>query len=180
MLEKMFCNLKEIIKKEKKFIIGYLFLIIILYFLFRPSFIIGPSMENTFFNRDIVVLEKLSYILDEPKYGDVVIAKTNLIYKKFFRKKVIKRIIAKEGDHIEIYNGNVFLNGIKLEEPYLKENYTNGDIDLIVPDGKYFVMGDNRLVSNDSRFSIGLIDKKDLLGRVYLRLWPINRFGSVY
>lgn len=94
---------------------------------------------------------------------------------------LIKRIVAKEGDRVIIKNGNVYVNDTKLEEKYLDskvKTHSNVLNDFIVPQGYYFVMGDNRSKSTDSR-EIGCIPKEKIDGRVLNRVWPLNRFGKV-
>ena len=96
-------------------------------------------------------------------------------------KSLIKRVIAVEGDSIEITNGEVFLNGEKLEENYINGSDTFGDIIIEkIPKGKVFVMGDNRGNSLDSRDSqIGLVDTKDIKGKAILKIYPFSKMGKL-
>ena len=141
----------------------------------------GSSMNPTLENEDFLIIFKNKNI----KHGDIVIVKTNLeITKKDIEglnpisklkigktKSLIKRVIALEGDSIQISNGEVFLNGEKLEENYINGSDTFGDIIIEkIPQGKVFVMGDNRGNSLDSRDSkIGLIDIEDIQGKAILK-----------
>lgn len=125
------------------------------------------------------------------KEGQVVIAyKSKDIEQKdliaFYQgnKLLVKRVIAKQGDYVKITDdGDVYINGKKLEEPYIC-NKSLGESDIKypyqVPDGHYFVLGDNRETSIDSRNSaIGAVAKEDILGEVMVRIWPINKLGIV-
>lgn len=97
------------------------------------------------------------------------------------KKSLIKRIIAMPGEHVEIKNGYVYINGEKLIEDYLPSDVkttTTNLKDFIVPDGTYFVMGDNRLKSSDSRI-FGCIPKDKIEGRLLIRIWPLNELGKV-
>ncbi len=96
------------------------------------------------------------------------------------RKRLNKRVIATEGDRIKISNSKVYVNGKLLNEPYIHNNYTSGDIDTVVPKGKLFAMGDNRENSNDSRFpDVGMVDEDEILGKVMVRLLPLDNIGKV-
>jgi signal peptidase I len=112
------------------------------------------------------------------------IASLNPIQKIFASvnpgKNLIKRVIGMPGDAIDIVGGDVYINGEKLQETYVSSN-TNGDVHIeSIPDGKYFLMGDNRAVSLDSRDSqVGLIDGEKIIGRAIFRLYPLTRFGDM-
>ena len=94
--------------------------------------------------------------------------------------KLIKRVIAIPGDHLIIKDSKVYINGEVQNEPYIHNEYTSGDIDIIIPENKIFTMGDNREKSLDSRYDeVGLVDEDDLMGKVSVRLYPLNRIGFV-
>ena len=125
------------------------------------------------------------------KEGDIVLAPTFLSPDKnrpvaFYsgNKLLVKRVIARPMDYVDIKeNGDVSVNGVILNEPWAFQK-TRGEIDIElpaqVPDEKYFVLGDNRAVSIDSRYSaVGFISKNDILGYPVFRIWPIDRFGPV-
>ena len=93
----------------------------------------------------------------------------------------IKRIIGSPNERITIKNGQVYINDELLIEPYLDEVVTYGDTDMVIPDGYYFVMGDNRTDSRDSREEkIGVISKDDINGKAVFRLLPLSEIGSLY
>ncbi len=160
--------------------IGFALLVGALIIVFaRPSLIIGPSMEPTFEEKQLVLVEKVSYFMHAPKRGDVIVAQTDLPLNRWFKKAVIKRVIGLPGDFIKIDGGQVFINGEKYFEAYIKDGYTPIDGEWLVPEHSVFVMGDNRLNSNDSRRSaIGYIDFSAIKGKVYLRVFPFNQIST--
>ncbi len=131
----------------------------------------GVSMEPTLENGQIIVLEKTG----EFETGDLI----GFYYQN---KILLKRVIGQAGDYINIdENGSVYVNDVKIDEPYLNETAL-GDCDITlpyqVPDGKIFVMGDNRAKSVDSRSKlVGCLSEEQVIGRVVLRIWPLNQFG---
>jgi len=153
-------------------------LILIFTFVARIIVVSGPSMENTLFNGDAMLVWSLRY---EPKQGDVVV----LTQPSYQEDSIVKRVIATEGQHVVIdYDRNtVYVNGAPLKEDYIKEmmlvpSYGTGNHDLIVPPGHLFVMGDNRNESADSRYpTIGLIDERCVIGKALLVAFPFSRFG---
>ncbi len=145
----------------------------------RPSLILGPSMESTFFDKDLVLVEKVSYLTGQPERGEIVICQTDLPLNSFMHKAVIKRVIGLPNDEILITDGLVFLNGELLEEPYVNGLPTWGDGYWQVPADHIFVMGDNRPNSNDSRSGeIGFIPYNKIKGKVYFRVFPFDKMQS--
>lgn len=132
-----------------------------------------PTLENG----DYLVLEK-SFLRElEYKRGDIVIFKADIKSSIPSERDLVKRIIATEGDHLVIMDNEIFVNDKKINENYIlkKEKYQN--IDIYIEKNSYFVMGDNRKISLDSRNSeIGMINKKDILGKVILKMFPFKRF----
>ncbi len=131
----------------------------------------GVSMEPTLENGQIIVLEKSGKF----ETGDLI----GFYYQN---KILLKRVIGQAGDYINIdANGNVYVNDVKLDEPYLNETALgdcNIELPYQVPDGKIFVMGDNRSKSVDSRSKlVGCVSEEQVVGRVMLRIWPLNQFG---
>lgn len=140
----------------------------------------GPSMERTLLNGDYMLLVS-NMFYKEPKYGDVVVVSKQAYDNG---KPIVKRIIATEGQTVDIdFNeGVVYVDGVALDEPYtktlttLKEGTT---FPLVVEEGKVFVMGDNRNNSKDSRSTqIGLVDKREVLGKVAFILFPGTGMGG--
>ncbi|MDR0853347.1 MAG: signal peptidase I [Clostridiales Family XIII bacterium] len=149
----------------------------------KPTIVLEHSMEDTLHPSDYVFLASKAYKFGgDPKRGDIVVFKSELVDQTDGRKKsLIKRIIAIGGDTISIKNGSVILNGEKLVEPYTKDGRTDGEMsEVTVPEGKVFAMGDNRQVSKDSRSpDVGFVDESVLTGKVFFRLFPISAIGKV-
>ena len=147
----------------------------------------GSSMEPNFNHGDLVFINKLSTSVGSPDYGDVVICKLD---EGSSYENIIKRVIGLPGDEINIveneddeYVYDLYVNGEYIEEDFLGEPMmTDGNIEypFEVPENSYFVMGDNRNESLDSRReSVGAIHKDDLMGKVVLRLYPFSDFGLI-
>ena len=158
------------------------------------------SMENTLFEGQQLIVNKLSYTFDEPKRGDIIIfleneEKGNII-DNFIRsvknrfsssdeiaaeqERLVKRVIGVAGDEIDIQNGYVYINGERLEESYVNGITLPGNVKLpiTVGEGELFVIGDNREVSRDSR-DFGPIDVKQVEGKAVFRVYPFNQIGKV-
>ena len=159
-------------------------IIILFTVLFKVTNVVGSSMINTLHERDTLIISKLGY---EPEHGDIVVIAMDNVY---YSEPIVKRIIAMGGETVNInfdtHEVSVTdVNGVTrvLEEDYiLSPTATSADMafPLYVPEGYMFVMGDNRNGSTDSRDSrIGLIDERQILGHVILRVFPIQDFGVV-
>ena len=140
---------------------GLLISILIRTFLFDIIIINGTSMMPTLVDKEKIIIDKIGYRISEPDYGDII------LFKHDEKENYIKRIIGKEGDTIEIKDCVVYRNGKALDESYITtDKYDNYD-KITVPKGTYFVLGDNRSVSLDSRFqSVGNIKRKDIIGKI--------------
>lgn len=154
-----------------------IFLIVYLLIL-RPHKIKGQSMDPNFPDGEYLLTEKVSYYKSDPQRGDVVVFKPPISEDEF-----IKRIIALPGDSVMILNGKVFVNDTELKEDYIKvttnqSNFLSEGEKYIVPEGNYFVMGDNRPHSSDSR-AWGPITKKVITGKAWLIYYPFNLAGVV-
>ncbi len=148
-------------------------------FFFRAALVRGSSMEPTLWDGDCIFVQTAGY--HQPRQGDIVAIRA----KDRQGKHLIKRIIAREGDTVQIdfEAGMVFVNGQLLEEPYINEATTlGGDIPfpVTVPPGCFFVLGDNRNHSQDSRSSaLGFVPLDDIEGRAVFRFAPLSRFGPI-
>lgn len=146
-------------------------------FIAQPFLVNGASMEPTFENGHYLIVDELSYQFTEPERGSVLIFKYPLDPKKYF----IKRIIGLPGETVKIENGIVFIinsenpEGFKLEEPYVTLT-KNDTLTTKVPEKEYFVMGDNRSGSLDSRYW-GTLGEKFIIGRPIVRLYPFQEIG---
>src|SRR6202171_5738494 len=140
----------------------------------------GLSMWATLDDNDYLIANKIDYRLHAPQRGDIIILRPPTDTSKDF----IKRIIALPGERILISQGFVYINGHKLDEPYLPEQWTQldnwgGPDGTVVPANNYFVMGDNRNRSQDSR-TFGFITRDRIDGRAWFRIWPFTHFRGIY
>lgn len=145
------------------------------YFLFQPFVIQGSSMEPNFYEADYLIVDELSYRFREPYRGEVVVFK----YPLDTSKRFIKRIVGLPGETVEIKDGQVIITDVLgntqvLDEPYIPAGSKAPDASPSkLGQGEYFVLGDNRLYSSDSQ-DWGELPQKNIIGRVELRLWPLN------
>ena len=148
----------------------------------RPTIVKQTSMQDTLNPNDYIIMYRRAYSGDkEPKRGDIVIFKSELQDENGKNKLLIKRVIGLPGDKITINDGKVYINDKKYDESYLKDGYTTGSVNNFkVPKGEYFVMGDNRVVSIDSRYSeVGCVKKDAIKGRAVLRLFPFTKIKKL-
>jgi signal peptidase I, bacterial type len=167
---------KSFVRDLLEVIVLALALYIIINFAVQTIHVMGPSMENTLQNNDFLVASKISYHLHDPQRGDIIVFKPSNDASHDY----IKRIIAVPGDHLRIVHAQVFINGRRLKEDYLPEPWTwtdtwNQGNEDVVPANSYFVMGDNRNHSTDSRF-LGYQKKDQFLGKAWVRIWPLSEF----
>lgn len=151
--------------------------------LLQAFWIPSPSMESTLLVRDRVLVNKISYNLHDINRGDVIVFRRTdeeIAINPDLPRDVIKRVIALQGETIEIKDNKVMINGGELLEPYLDEGVETSDFGPeVVPDGHVFVMGDNRELSLDSRFETGPISHDRVVGRAFFLFWPVDRMGSL-
>lgn len=157
-----------------------IFVVVYLFFV-QPHEIKGNSMEPNFHNNEYILTDKISFKLHEPQRGNVIIFKSPTNQEVDY----IKRVIGLPGDKVMVQKGYVYVNGTKLDEPYLKDltrllpgNSMQEGLEITVPQNHFFVMGDNRPHSSDSR-EFGPIDNNLIIGKAFLRYWPIAQFGPV-
>ena len=147
-------------------------------FVFRIASVTGPSMQPSLVDGDLVILNRVSYIFSNPRVDDIV-AFPNPANRDIF---YIKRIVAGPGDEVDFRYDSFYINGYRLDDPFSYGLIRLGDVDfpIIIEEGLYFVLGDNRNSSLDSRFvSVGNIPHNDMVGRVWIRIWPLSSFGRV-
>ncbi|MCX7710387.1 MAG: signal peptidase I [Clostridia bacterium] len=185
----------EILEWTNAILLALLIALAIRGFLFEPVMVKGDSMNDTLQDEQRLIVYKLGYIFSKPQRGDMVVLQyqaglfeNNAILddNPFFRKafpdfgevNYIKRAIALPGDSVDIRDGQVYVNGKKLDEPYAKGETSplNMQFPVVVPKNKVFVLGDNRQHSSDSR-SIGFIKTSKIKGKAVMRVYPLNTFG---
>lgn len=136
-------------------------------FLVQPHRVKGESMSPNFEDGELLLTEKVAYRFGDPQRGDVVVFEAPVGRKVDF----IKRIIGLPGEKVEVRGGSIFVNGSKVEENYINVP-TQGDKEIKLGENEYFVFGDNRGASSDSRV-FGPIERKSIRGRVWFVYWPI-------
>ncbi|MBU6414672.1 signal peptidase I [Patescibacteria group bacterium] len=151
------------------------------YFIAQPFIVKGASMEPNFEDTQYLIIDETSYYFRSPERGEVVVFRYPLNPSEFF----IKRVIGLPGERVEIKNGKVMIynashpDGFVLQEPYLPQGLlTSGDKIIRLSEQQYFVLGDNRERSSDSRVW-GPVDRRFITGRVLLRAWPISEIGLI-
>lgn len=156
-------------------------MVMIYLFIMSPQEINGASMEPNFHNGEYILTNKIIYRIEQPQRGDVI------IFKSPRNKEVdyIKRIIGLPGDRVSVKSNAIYVNEEKVAEPYLQPgvtifgmSYLKEGQEATVPEGMYFVLGDNRPHSSDSR-DFGPIPKDEIIGKAFLRYWPFSEFGVV-
>ena len=143
---------------------------LIVTFGFQVARVEGQSMAPTLADQDRLIVNKLAYRLGEPHVGDIVM----LYYPLNPNKSFVKRVIAEEGDQVRVVDGRVYRNDVPMDDAFVPAEYRSHDDwgPQVVPEGYYFVMGDHRNNSSDSRHW-GFVPKKYIIGKVQLRWWPI-------
>lgn len=173
--EKMNNFLKELISWALYLGAGLLISLILINYVFRLTVVSGESMNNTLQDSDVLYVDKLSYFLSEPKRGDIVICNYPGSENHF-----VKRIIGLPGETVEIKDNVIYINGVAGLDNW-NGNHTLYDMAKVsIPDDSYFVVGDNRNNSKDSRVkSVGTIKKDEIQGRALFRIYPFSSFGSI-
>jgi signal peptidase I len=145
-------------------------------FLYQPVKVEGGSMEPGLEDQEHIFINKLVYRVGSIERGDIVVFR----YPRDPRKSFIKRVIGLPGDHIRITLGHVYLNGSQEDEPYVPSEYLDSRsyTEITVPDDSYFVLGDHRSMSNDSR-DFGPVGRGNIYGKAVFGYWPMEKVGVV-
>lgn len=172
-------KLKEILGTTVYFLCVIVFAFLILKFVGQRTEVIGRSMMPTLMDGDNLILNKISYRFHEPERFDIIV----FPYRNGDHKNFIKRVIGLPGDTIQIdMDGVIYINGEALEEGYGAEVIKDPGAavnPITLNEDEYFVLGDNRNNSEDSRFSVGVVYRKEILGKVWIRITPFSTFGKV-
>ena len=141
--------------------------------------VMGTSMAPTLADGDQLIVEKVSYYFSDPQRYDIIV----FPYPEDPQKHYIKRIIGLPGETVQIVDGYVYINGEPLDEHYGNEVMNNAGVattPIVLGDDEYFVLGDNRNNSEDSRYAaVGNIKRSDISGRAWLRIWPFDSIGML-
>ena len=174
---------KSILKDIISYALIILIVVVIRVFIFDPVRVDGPSMDTTLTNGEIIILNKFEYRKKDIERYDIVVVKitepgTNE------SKKIIKRVIGLPNETIEVKNNKVYANGKKLRSDFTSSDTDDWDMSIIglkkVPGDSYLVMGDNREVSLDSRYTeVGTIKKDQIVGKASVVIWPLNKIRII-
>ena len=168
-------SIREFLLDSIKFIIIVFIVLILFLYVVSITQVVGNSMYPTLENQEVLVLNKAAYRFSDVKRGDII----SLSYAD--TKYLIKRVVGLPGDTIEFKDNTLYINGEVYDETYLNDDVITDDFSLkdigydVIPQDMYLVLGDNRQNSMDGR-DIGLISKKDIIGKIAIRFWPVNRF----
>ena len=164
--------MKKFIKELIPYIVIIIVVVLIRSYIITPVIVVGDSMVPTLKDNQILLLNKINYRFNDIKRYDIVVIKVD-------NGEIIKRVIGLPGENIEYRGNTLYINGHETETEY---DFETDDFNLQsicgncdkIPDDKYLVLGDNRMVSSDSRI-IGLFDRKDILGSASISLWPMKK-----
>ena len=150
--------------------------LVIILFVYQPVKVEGSSMEPGLEDQERIFINKLAYRLETIERGDVVVFR----YPRDPRKSFIKRVIGVPGDRVRVSSGHVYLNGHLLDEPYVPEEFLDSKSypETTVRPETYFVLGDHRSMSNDSR-DFGLVPRGSIYGKAVFGYWPMEKLGTV-
>ncbi len=162
-------NIKKIGKEVIPYLVIIILVLLIKAFIFTPVIVNGPSMMTNLHDKDIMILDKIGMKINGINRFDIVVIQTS-------QSKIIKRVIGLPGEIIEYKDNKLYINDKEVEDPYPSQ--ITGDIERqLIPENTYYVLGDNRTDSVDSRI-LGPIDKNKILGHATFIIYPFNRFGS--
>lgn len=149
----------------------------IILFVYQPVKVEGGSMEPGLQDQERIFINKLAYRLGDIQHGDIVV----FHYPRDPRKSFIKRVIGLPGDRVRVFDGHVYLNGRLLQEPYVPEEFLDSRAypEVNVPPDSYYVLGDHRSMSNDSR-DIGPVARSYIYGKAVFGYWPVDKVGLLH
>lgn len=169
-------SIKEFIMDLIKLLVVVVVILFFMIYIVSVTQVVGNSMYSTLKDGDVLILNKFKYRFFDIKRGDIISLEND------DTKYLIKRVIGLPGDSISIKDNTLYINGEVYIENYLEEGLVYDDFELsslgyqVIPDDMYFVLGDNRADSVDSR-EIGLVSKDDIIGKISFRIWPLNKLA---
>lgn len=165
------------LKWFREFVISLAIAVFFIVFLYQPVKVEGTSMMPQLADQERIFVNKFAYHFGAVERGDVVVFR----YPGDPSKNYIKRVVGVPGDRVEIRRGAVYVNGDRLEEPYLPEQYRDERSmgQVVVPPGDYFVLGDHRNLSSDSR-DFGLVGRAAIFGKAVFAYWPTRLMGKLH
>ncbi len=163
--------MKKFLNEIKDYVIIIVAVILVRTFIITPAIVDGASMDKTLEDGQLIIINKINYRFNDPKRFQIVVVKND---KE--SDKIIKRIIGLPGETIEYKDNILYVNGEKMDESY--EHAITEDFKVTVNEDEYFVLGDNRVVSKDSRI-LGGFKKKNLIGNVNIRIYPLDKIGKI-
>lgn len=175
--EKRTSFIKELLVYVVIFFIG---LYIIPNYVLQRTVVDGDSMQNTLHNEESLLIDKISYVVGDPKRFDIVVFYP---YGKDVDEYYVKRVIGLPGETIQIIGSDIYINGDILKENYGKDPISSAGIakdPITLAEDEYFLLGDNREISFDSRYKeVGPVHRDYIEGKAFLRIWPLIKFGFV-
>ncbi|HHY47531.1 MAG TPA: signal peptidase I [Firmicutes bacterium] len=166
----------ELLEYLQAFLIAIILAAFIITFVAQSFVVQGSSMEPTLHNGERLLVNKFIYRFSEPERGQIIVFR----FPANPKRKFIKRVIGIAGDIVAVKDGKVILNGKPLDEPYILDSTLGDWGPEIVPDGRVFVLGDNRNNSEDSRYpDVGFVPIKNVVGQAFVIYWPPTRIGLV-
>lgn len=174
---------KSILRELGSWLLYLLFVVvfsfIIITYVGQRTRVDGQSMETTLHNNDNLIVDKISYRFRDPKRFEIIVFPYQYRENTYY----IKRIIGLPGETVQVIDGCVYIDGQQLDEHYGNEPMESPGIaedPILLGEDEYFVLGDNRNHSSDSRdASVGVLKRENLLGRAWIRIWPLNQFGAI-
>lgn len=161
--------MEKLLREFVPYIIVVIVVLLIKRFIISPIRVNGSSMESTLHDKDIMLLNEIGYRFSDIERFDIVVIHHQDEY-------LIKRVIGLPGERVFYQDNQLFINGKKVKEPFEHE-YTEDVSELMVPEGKYFVLGDNRVNSTDSRI-LGFFERSQIKGKTNFIVYPFSRFGK--
>ena len=165
-------DITEFFKDTFKYIMVAVIVFLLFIFVVGIDQVVGPSMNPTLKEGDVIIVNKLLYRFKDIKRNDIVVLSQD-------EKHMIKRVVGLPGDNIEYIDNYLYVNGVKYKEPFIKdvitEDFSLKDLGYDkIPKDMYLVLGDNRENSRDSR-NYGLVGKKQIIGKTFIRIWPLKK-----